>query len=66
MAVTEMVTGCLRTTKVAIFVVLDNRDSLYHIKNMGLCLYMAVLGSIIYLTTFLFSLNELKQVRNTI
>ena len=65
-AMTKMVTGCLSMTKVAIFVELANRDSLYHIKNMGICIYMAVLRSIFYLTTFLFSLNEQKQVRNAI
>ena len=33
-----MVTGCLSTIKVAIFVARDYSDSMYHMKSMRLCL----------------------------
>ena len=37
---TKVVTGCLRMTKVTIFVVLDLKGLIKNMNNMGLCLYM--------------------------
>ena len=39
-AVTRVVTGGLSITNIAIFVIKDYRDSLYHMTIMGLCLFI--------------------------
>ena len=39
-SVTKLVTGWLKTTKVAVFVVKEKSFFLLNIKNMGLCLYI--------------------------